>query len=294
MTEAAAPGVQPDNAATASAEPQAPAVPDKPTGEATDWREGFLPEDLLDDPNFTKYDTKEGFLKSHLSLVKMLGSEKVPIPREGDEEGWQRFYKAAGHPERPEDYGFSKPEEIPEGLTYNEDLDKQIATILHGAHLNRNQAMKVREELMGLVGKGAIDGIEAQKQQQAEYEAAIQKAEETLRQEWGPAFESRGKIAGAAINKFLSPETIAAMDAAGIANNPAIVKDMYNLGVKLAGEKELINADGQLDSPADLESQIADFRAKHSSALFDRSHPDHAQRTKEYTRLFERRYGESA
>ncbi len=220
----------------------------------------------------------------------MLGADKVVVPKDGDEEGAQRFFKAAGWPEKPEEYGFQAPEEVPDGMVYNPELDGKIAGLFHGAKLTKSQAAAVREGLMEIVSSGASESLEASKAAQAANEAAIAKADEVLRSEWGQAYDQRGKIAGAAINKFLSPETIAAMESAGLANNPAIVKDMYNLGVKLAGEKELINADGEMASPGDLDAQIADFRNKNSAALFDRSHPDHAQRTAEFTRLFERRF----
>lgn len=291
MTDAAAPAPVADNAAPAPiAEPQAPAVPDKPQGEAS-WRDS-LPEDIRASTSLSKFETLEGFAKSYVNLERMLGSEKVPVPKEGDEEGWQRYYKAGGLPEKPEDYGFAQPERVPDGMVYSQELDQRLAGIMHSAGLNKSQASKVREQLMAIVSEGGTAQLEAGQKAEADRKAAIQAGELALQQEWGTAFEQRGKIAGAAINKFLSPETIAAMDAAGLANNPAIIKDMYNLGVKLAGEKELIGASGEMASPADLDAQIASFREKHGSALFDRSHPDHAQRTKELTALFERRYPE--
>lgn len=293
MTEAAtASAPEAGSVANAEAAP-APVQPSAPAESGSDWK-ASLPEDIRDNPTLANYQTLEGLVKSHVNLEKMLGGDKIPVPKDGDEEGFNRAYKALGWPDAPTGYEFKAPEQVPEGMVYSPELDQQIAGIFHGAKLNKSQAAAVREGLMEIVGKGATDGLEASKVQQAEQQAAIQAAEQALKQEWGTAFEQRGKIAGAAINKFLSPETIAAMDAAGLANNPAIIKDMYNLGVKLAGEKELISSDGELASPADLDSQIADFRTKHSAALFDKSHADHAQRTKEYTALFNRRYPEQA
>lgn len=257
------------------------------------WREG-IPEDIRNDPNFAKYETAEGFYKGHLSLVKMLGSDKIAIPKEGDEEGWSRAYKALGAPDTPDAYGFKAPEKIPDGMQYNPDLDKRIAGIFHGAKLNPQQAAKVREGLLEVVGQGATESLDASKKADADRQIAIQQGEQALKAEWGAAYEQRGRAAGAAINKFLSPETIAALDAAGLANNPAIIKDMYSLGVKMVGEKDLIGEADIAQSPQELDASIADFRAKHQAALFDRAHPDHAQRTKEFTALFERRYPEKA
>lgn len=292
MTEAAAPGVQPDNAAPANpAEPQAPAQPDKPQGEAT-WRDS-LPDDIKASPSLSKFETLEGLAKSYVNLERTLGSEKIPVPKEGDEEGLKRAYKALGWPEKPDEYGFKAPEQAPEGLNYDPELDQQLAGIFHKHGLSKAQANAVRQSLIDdILAKGALDSVEAGKQAEAQRLQAIQAGEQALKAEWGQAYEQRGKIAGVAINKFLSPETVAALDAAGLANNPTIVKDMYNLGVKLAGEKELIGEGLETASPADLDAQIADFRSKHGAALFDRSHPEHRQRTKELTALFERRFPE--
>lgn len=276
-----------------TAQPAPIPAPSPAAPPAQDWRTS-IPEDIRSDPNFAKYETAEGFYKGHLSLVKMLGSEKIAIPKEGDAEGWDRAFKALGAPDTPDAYGFKAPEKIPDGMQYNPDLDKRIATIFHGAKLNPQQAAKVREGLMEVVGQGATESLDATKQAEAQRLQAIQQGEIALKAEWGQAYEQRGKAAGAAINKFLSPETIAAMDAAGLANNPAIIKDMYNLGVKMVGEKDLIGEADIAQSPQELDASIADFRAKHQAALFDRSHPDHAQRQREFTALFEKRYPEKA
>lgn len=263
------------------------------TTAAASWRD-TLPEDIKASPSIAKFETIEGLAKSYTNLEKMLGADKVVVPKEGDQEGWNKFYEAAGRPATPDDYGFKAPDQLPEGVVYNADLDKRIATIAHARGLNKHQAAGVREDLMKIVAEGASESISANQKTEAERQAAIQQGEQALKAEWGTAFEQRGKVAGAAINKFLSPETIAAMDAAGLANNPAIVKDMYNLGVKLAGEKELIGAAEGSQSPGDLDAAITTFRATHSAALFDKSHPDHAVRTREFTALFERRFPEKA
>jgi hypothetical protein len=273
------------NVATATNAEAAAATTSQPS-----WLDD-LPDDLKSSPSLSKFETKEGFAKSYINLEKMLGSEKVPVPKEGDAEGWARYLKAGGLPDSADGYAFTKPEKLPEGFQYDEALDKRLAGIMHKAQALPGQAKVLREELMALVAEGATQNLDAAKAKEAERSVAIERGLQALKQEWGPAFEQRGKVAGAAIGKFLSPETIAAMESAGLANDPAIIKDMYNLGVKLAGEKELIGVAEQSQSPGDLDTAIADFREKHSTALFDRSHADHGLRTKELTALFERRFG---
>lgn len=45
--------------------------------------------------------------------------------------------------------------------------------------------------------------------------------------------------------------------------------------------------------PANIDVAIAELRAKHSAALYDSSHPEHALRTDELTRLFQSKFGEA-
>lgn len=274
--------------ANATAEAAAATAAQTTTSQAS-WRDS-LPDDIKSAPSLSKFETIEGLAKSYTNLEKMLGADKVVVPKDGDEEGAQRFFKAAGWPDKPEEYGFKAPEKVPDGMVYNPELDTKIAGLFHGAKLTKAQAAAVREGLMEVVASGASESMEASKAAQAANEAALMQAEQSLKQEWGPAYDTRAKVAGAAINKFAPPEAIAVMEANGLANNPAIVRMFYDIGTKLSGEKELIGSDEQSMTLSDLDSSIADFREKHGAALLDRSHADHKVRVAEYTKLFERRY----
>jgi hypothetical protein len=45
--------------------------------------------------------------KSYVSASQMIGRDKVPIPKEGED--WSDFYKAAGRPDDPNGYEFKPP-----------------------------------------------------------------------------------------------------------------------------------------------------------------------------------------
>lgn len=260
------------------------------TTTAADWKSA-LPEDIRNSPSLADYHTLEGLAKSHVNLQRMLGADKIAVPKAGDEEGARAAFKALGMPDAPEGYGFKAPEKIPDGMQYNAELDTRIAGIFHGAHLTGAQAAKVREGLLAIVGQGATESLDATKQAEAQRLQSIQQGEQALKAEWGQAFDQRGRAAGAAINKFLSPETIAALDAAGVANNPALIKDMYSLGVKMVGEKDLIGEADLVASPADMDARIAKFNADNMQALLDQSHPAHAALVRERNALYEKRFG---
>lgn len=286
MSEAEASAAGAGNAETA---PNAEAAAAKPAETTTSWRDS-LPEDIKANPTLSKFETVEGMAKSYVNLERMLGGEKVPIPKDGDQEAWDRFYKAGGRPDAPEQYGFKAPEKLPEGVQYSAELDKQLAGIFHKQGLNSKQAAGVREELMGIVSKGALESLEKVKADQQANEAAIQKAEETLKSEWGSAYEARMRVAGAAIREHLRPEFIALLEESGIANNPIVVRNMYDMGVKMSGEQELLGKADMLQSPSDIDAAIAEYRMKNYAALHDSGHPENAFHTKKLAELYARLY----
>lgn len=300
MTDAPVPGDAPETTPnpeiTPAPTPETPPSPEPAPKTPTGWRDG-LPDELKNSPSLLKFDGNLSqadalhvLAKSYDSSVKMLGADKIVVPKEGDVEGWDKFYKAAGLPDKPEGYGFKPPEKIPEGFQYDEAIDNRLAGMMHKARVDPRQASVLREELMAMVAEGAMENVNAAKASEAAREVEIQRGLEALKGEWGSAFEPRSKVAGAAINEFLSPETIAAMEAVNLANNPAVIKDMYALGVKLKGEKQLIGEAEQLQTPADIDTAIAEFRTKHSAALTDRSHHENVLRSNELTKLFERKF----
>ncbi|WP_271896317.1 hypothetical protein [Candidatus Phyllobacterium onerii] len=251
----------------------------------TNWRD-TLPEDIRASPSLTKFETQEGLAKSYINLEKMLGTDKVAIPKEGDQEGWERWVKAAGRPDDPKDYGFEPPKELPAGLEYSPENDQRLAAVVHKAGLNKHQAGLVREEFMRWMGEGAVA--------KTDLSASTAATQETqLRTEWGRAFDQNLKEAKLAVKEYGGDEFAAYLETTGLGNHPALAKAFHTIARKTMGESQLIGNGGEREStPADLDKAITDFRNTHSVALFDKAHADHAQRTAEYTRLFEKRHGD--
>lgn len=292
MSDAVAPVLETENAEpapVAAAQPQAPVQPDKPEGEAPkSWRD-TLPEDIRNSPTLSKFETIEGLAKSYTNLERMMGTEKVPVPK--TEEDWDRWYRAAGRPDSVEGYEFAKPEQVPEGLEYSEDLDKRIASEFHKQGLSKQQAAGVREALMGILAEGGAESLNSVKANEERMAQEAKEAEGQLQKEWGKAYEQNGKIAGRAINELFGPELSALFEAKGLGNHPLLVKAAYGMGKKLIGEQTLIGDGFKEETPGDLESKIADHRNKYRDVLYDKSHPDHDTRTRELTALYEKRFG---
>lgn len=262
---------------------------DNQTSVSQSWRDS-LPDDLKGNASLEKFETVEGLAKSYTNLEKMLGADKVPVPKEGDNEALERWYKAGGWPEQPEGYKFEKPADIPEGMVYDQDIDNRLTGILHEAKLDPRQAHSVREKLIELVSEGTVENVNASKAQADAVEAERKTAEESLRKEWGNAFDERAKIAGRAMNELWGADLMSAFEAGGFGNHPVLVKKAYEMGTKLIGEKNLIGEKEAEQTPGDLDAAISEFRNKHATALMDKTHVDHARLTAEMTRLYEKRF----
>lgn len=289
MTDAQETPASADNVALAT--PNTPETPADPSlGDAASWRDG-LPDDLKESASLSKFETVEGLAKSYTSLEKMLGSDKVTVPKDGDEESLDKWYKAAGWPEDAKGYEFKQPEEVPEGMEYDEALDGRLQGILHEAKLDKRQASAVREELMKMVGEGVMDNMDASKLVADQQEQAIAESEATLQKEWGKAYEQNAKIAGRAINQLFGDDLEAVFNEKGLGNHPALIRAAHEMGKKLIGEKELIGEGLTEPTPGDLDSRISDFRTTHAAALNDASHSDHKLRVQEMTKLYDARYG---
>lgn len=255
---------------------------------AASWRER-LPEEMRTHPSLQKFDTPEGLAKSYLAAEKLIGTEKVPVPKTEDD--WERWYRAAGRPDKPDDYGFAAPDEMPEGLAYDEGLDRRLASLAHDAGLNRRQAETLRAGLMDMVREGGAQqrqALEAARLAEAE---AMADAERALQAEWGSATQARKQVAARALAALFPAEAVARMEAAGLGNEPAMVRAFYDMGVRLIGEKQLIGDAAPGERAGDLDAAIAAHRSRHAAALTDRNHPDHAARLSELTALYDRRFG---
>lgn len=266
-----------------------PAVPPSPP-QSGDWK-AMIPEDIRDEPSIADFTSIEALAKSYITTKKMVGADKIVIPKEGDTDGWNAVYARLGRPENPEGYGFTPPEKVPEGLQYDPELDKRVAAIAHKRGLNKAQAAGVREDLMALVAEGATQNIEKSRADEVANAKAIEDGTAALKAEWGEAFEQRGKAVYRFAEKQFSPETFARLEQTGLANDPAFIKDLYKLGTAMQGEKNLIGDAAAVASPADLDAQIAKYTSENKAALMDQNHPMHEVAVRERARLFEKRFG---
>lgn len=223
--------------------------------------------------------------RSYQNLEKLLGREKVPVPTgEDDEEGWQRWYSASGRPEAPDKYEFQRPD-LPQDLPYDEESEKAFREWAHINGLNKKQAKNLYDAYV----KTQVERHAAWHNGQKESRARI---EGDLRREYGNQYEGKVNLAKTAIREFADPDYLRWLDESGMGNDPRMIRAWIRVGEKMTGDTKLKGAPRQEAQPADLDRAIADYREKYKEALFDRDHPNHEIRVKEYNKLFQARYGD--
>lgn len=253
--------------------------PAAPSGNA-DWR-SLLPEDIRADPGLQKYTSIESLAKGYLNAQRMIGYEKVPIPKSEDD--WNRWYEAAGRPADPNGYEF-KEVQLPEGMTYNAELEGKFKEIAHQAGLNPRQAQNLRDWFTAAQAEAFQNETRAFTETKAQAELA-------LKRELGAAYDGYLAAAKAAIAEYTNPEFVAFLDQSGMGNHPEIVKAFGKIGRELLGESKLKAAGVvQEATPAELDAKIAEFRSSHSRELYDKTHPDHARLTNELTAMYAKRF----
>lgn len=214
--------------------PVAPVTPVPKVPESFSWKNRLMP-DYANSPTIQLFpDTVEGFndaVKSHLGLVRLVGNEKVPIPKGKDDVlAREVFNKALGVPDSPEGYALADVE-IPEsmkGLTF----DKQaFAKTIHSQHLTPDQAKGLWENYTAMSKQTYDKALK-------EHQARITETTNALRQEWGDAYKSKVDLGQMVINKFSGlDKEMNDFITASLVSDPRGIKFLASIGDQFAENK---------------------------------------------------------
>lgn len=203
--------------------------------ESFSWKSQLAP-DFANSPTMQKFaDDKSGFneaVKSHLSLEQMLGHEKVPVPKGDfaqDKEGWDRFAKAMGVPDKAEAYGLPDAEIPPEmqGLNFNK---QEFAQIAHSLKLTPGQTKELWNAYTGKTKEQYGQHLKGMKEKMTQ-------VVNQMRSEWGDAYESNVELGQMVINKFSSGTEMNDWITSNLASNPMGIKFLAQIGNQFAENK---------------------------------------------------------
>ena len=212
-----------------------------------------LPDEMQGDASIQRFKDKgiEDFAKSFQHAQKMIGKNKLAMPGpNATSEEKDAFFNALGRPESPDKY--SPLENLPEGVSLNEDLMASFHKAAHEAGLSDNAAASMTRWYIEHEQQVAEQMAKNAKNQQIEGVKALKMA-------WGNAFDTKLELAKGLIEQFDDGgHLMNAMAETGAANNPTILKFLAEVGTKF-GEDSIMGGKSRSSlglTPAEAQEEI--------------------------------------
>jgi hypothetical protein len=204
-----------------------------PQAPSFSWK-SQLNADLQKSPTLQKFDdSPDGLQKSvesYLQLEKLLGHNKVPVPKDAnDKEAWAQYSKAFGIPDNPDGYGLpdvQTPDEL-KGLTFDK---REFSAMAHAQKLTPSQAKGLWE----VYTKDQMSAVIRAKEQ---YKETITQNINALRSEWGDAYDANIDLGQTVINKFSSDQETNDFITSTLAEHPNGIKFLASIGKQFAENK---------------------------------------------------------
>lgn len=222
-------------------------------------------------------------LKSYIHAQGMIGKDKMIAPhRDFTDENWNEFYNKAG---RPALENYEIKNNLPEGITADEELFNNFKSKSHELGLLPRQAQGISDFYNELIGG-------ATKDQAAQSEAYIEEQKETLKKEWGMAFDQKVTAAEAGLKQFASESDIKALKDMGILDTAAGTRLFAKIGEGLAEDTFHEKAKGNFGmTPEEITAKIQTFYAPEHPYM-NKMHPQNEFYGNEMLKLQEMLHGE--
>lgn len=187
-----------------------------------DWTQR-LPDDIRDGEEtavLKKYGNVTDLARGYVNAQRLLGKKGVVVPDDkSTPEQIAEFRKALDVPEKPEEYQI-KPENIPEGLQWNDDLAKGFLEIAHKHNAPKRLMKELAQKFQDMESARVQAGWEmAQAEKRQRYEEGVR----TLQNAWGGEMPKQIELVQRAAAKYGAP-----VDTFGW-GDPAIVKLIANM-----------------------------------------------------------------
>lgn len=175
-------------------------------------------------------------IDSYKGLEKLIGvKERVILkPEKADDvAGWEEFYNKAGRPEKATDYELGLPAE---------GTDKAFSDWahenFHKAGLNKSQAAALAKAYVEFSGGLQTAQVESHQQ-------VMQQAEQTLKKEWGAAFEQNKNVANRAVQGLgIDQQMLAKLESA--MGPAAAAKLFHTIGSKMGEDTFITGGKGNM------------------------------------------------
>ena len=253
-------------------------VPEEAGGHSADWA-----ADLGEHADLVAakgWKSPTDVVKSYAHLERLLGTDRIAVPKDGDADGFRTAMRKLGAPEEAGGYALAPPEGAPKGW-YRGDVADSFRALALKASLTPAQARVLHDGWVGSL-------LEAEQQQTAAARQGQAKLDQDLRTDWGPDYDRRLELARRAARHFGGTEDLDALEA--VVGSPALVRMFARIGEHfdedtLVGQGEGRFAASAAEARAEIGSlkQDPDFMA----SLADANHLGHGQAKAKWRRLHE-------
>ena len=253
-----------DQATTETVE-QTPAT--APAEQSSSWKNS-ISEEFRKDPSIEKFTEIDALAKSYINATRMIGQDKIVIPtKNSTQEAWDEAYEKLGRPESPDKYNLKIESDV---INMDENAIKSFAEQSHKLGLNSKQAEGILDFY-----KNNMEG--SAQQSKIDTETAQAQSEQELRSEWGRDFDSKVQQAGAIAKANINPEVLDMTLSSGIrlGDHPEIIKGFSKIANMMSEDKIVSTESENVNSVADIESEISAITNNTDGPYWNKQHPDH-------------------
>lgn len=269
-----------DPAPTPPTPPATPPAGDPPaTPPVNDWR-ASLPTELKDNAALKKFTSVEALAGSYVNAQKLIGGDKIAVPtKHSTPEDWQNVYRKLGVPEKLDDYAIK----FKDGVTIDKDFSEQFRTTSHKLGILPAQAQALAEWFSDINTGSEAKVQEIIKQQ---YNEGVN----TLKQEWGNAFELNINRANKLVKEVAGPEIGKHFIDRGYGGDPQFMRFLAKTAEVLYKEHKFVDGDGGGNplTPTEIDAEIK--KGMMDAAYMDAKHPNHKAAVKHVQDLYAKRY----
>jgi hypothetical protein len=227
----------------------------------------MIPEELRQHPSISPIKDVENLARSYVNAQRLIGADKIAVPVNPTDEDLDRIYDRLGRPESPSEYGISV-----DGNVITEELAADYADIAHKLRLTPDQAKGVLDYYKSTVEQSGAASLEAA-------EVAKEQTVESLRSEWGRAFDQKVEAAAQVAQEFGNPDmfNITLADGSKLGDNAEFIKAF----AKIADFRQTVTSEdtvaemsqSNVMTPASAQAEIDAIMGDKTHVYWDRKNP---------------------
>lgn len=257
---------------------------DQTSSTSSNWTSS-LPEDIRDNPVFSKYKNSEEALRGFLAVQPLIGADKIILPsKDAKPEEWhERVFDRLGRPKDPKEYPIPTDLQIPEDLPIDDKLIENFRLEAHKLGILPQQFQGIYKWFMN-------ENISRYNDHNALSTKTRDDAETKLRTEWGAAYGQNLALARKVLDSFGDKDLGGWLTKHGLNNDPSFVKMMAKVGQSMSEGQLVGKPRGLTKTPEEAKEEINRIKSDEKSSYRDANHPDHVQAVEHMGLLYKLAY----